>query len=91
MQRKDKEDIVWALHTFEAENEDELAFEAGERIAVLERDDQFGDGWFQVRLTLCNVPQVVRRASGRWSALNVSSGVAGESDCGRAKEGKRVI
>ncbi|GAA5977063.1 hypothetical protein JCM11641_001289 [Rhodosporidiobolus odoratus] len=49
MQRRDKEDIVWALHTFEAENEDELAFEAGEVIAVLERDDQFGDGWFQGR------------------------------------------
>ncbi|GAA5962155.1 hypothetical protein JCM21900_006986 [Sporobolomyces salmonicolor] len=43
------EDVVWALHTFEAENEDELAFEAGERIVVLERDDQYGDGWFQGR------------------------------------------
>lgn len=43
-----KEDVVWALHTFEAENEDELTFEAGEKIVVLERDDQYGDGWFQV-------------------------------------------
>ncbi|GAA6048147.1 hypothetical protein JCM3770_003684 [Rhodotorula araucariae] len=42
-------DILWALHTFEAENDDELAFEAGERIIVLERDDQYGDGWFQGR------------------------------------------
>ncbi|GAA6036685.1 hypothetical protein NBRC10512_003519 [Rhodotorula toruloides] len=44
-----KEDVVWALHTFEAENEDELTFEAGEKIVVLERDDQYGDGWFQGR------------------------------------------
>lgn len=44
-----KDDIVYALHSFEAENEDELSFEAGERIVVLERDDQYGDGWFQVR------------------------------------------
>lgn len=45
-------DEVWALHAFEAENEDELAFEAGERIIVLERDDQYGDGWYQVCLYL---------------------------------------
>ncbi|GAA5911326.1 hypothetical protein JCM8208_005220 [Rhodotorula glutinis] len=44
-----KADLVWALHTFEAENDDELAFSAGERIIVLERDDQYGDGWFQGR------------------------------------------
>lgn len=44
-------DVVYALHTFEAENEDELTFEAGERIIVLERDDQYSDGWFQVSPT----------------------------------------
>ncbi|GAA5964762.1 hypothetical protein JCM3765_002546 [Sporobolomyces pararoseus] len=44
-----QEDYVWALHAFEAENDDELAFEAGERIVVLERDDQYGDGWYQGR------------------------------------------
>jgi hypothetical protein len=47
-----QEDVVWALHAFEAENDDELAFEAGERIVVLERDDQYGDGWYQVRASL---------------------------------------
>lgn len=46
--RSGREDVVWALHTFDAENEDELTFEVGERIIVLERDDQYGDGWFQV-------------------------------------------
>ena len=46
-----QEDYVWALHAFEAENDDELAFEAGERIVVLERDDQYGDGWYQVSTT----------------------------------------
>ncbi|GAA6020104.1 hypothetical protein JCM10207_006256 [Rhodosporidiobolus poonsookiae] len=43
------DDLVYALHSFEAENDDELAFEAGERIVVLERDDQYGDGWYQGR------------------------------------------
>ncbi|GJN88147.1 hypothetical protein Rhopal_001104-T1 [Rhodotorula paludigena] len=47
--RSGREDVVWALHTFDAENEDELTFEVGERIVVLERDDQYGDGWFQGR------------------------------------------
>jgi hypothetical protein len=50
-----KEDVVWALHTFEAENDDELTFEAGEKIVVLERDDQYGDGWFQVSSLLLRV------------------------------------
>lgn len=42
-------DILYALHDFEAENADELSFGAGEAIIVLERDDQYGDGWYQVR------------------------------------------
>ena len=32
----------------QAENPDELSFGALERIVILERDDQYGDGWFQV-------------------------------------------
>lgn len=33
----------------EAENPDELQFHAGEPIEVTEKDDQYGDGWWQVR------------------------------------------
>ncbi|SCV72544.1 BQ2448_4081 [Microbotryum intermedium] len=43
------EDIVYALHDFEAENEDELSFAMGSKIVILERDDQYGDGWYQGR------------------------------------------
>lgn len=49
------DDIVYALHQFDAENEDELSFSAGEAIIVLERDDQYGDGWFQVSLVIHNI------------------------------------
>ncbi|GAA5871266.1 hypothetical protein JCM8547_007237 [Rhodosporidiobolus lusitaniae] len=49
--RTKKEDVLYALHTFEAENDDELSFQAGERIIVLERDDQYNDGWFQGKNT----------------------------------------
>jgi hypothetical protein len=41
-------DFVYALHDFVPENEDELTFKAGERIEVIERDDLYQDGWWQV-------------------------------------------
>lgn len=41
-------EYVYALHDFLPENEDEISFRAGEPIEVIEKDDQFGDGWWQV-------------------------------------------
>lgn len=43
------EDTFWAIHAFEAENPDEITFNVGEPIVIIERDDQYGDGWWQVR------------------------------------------
>ncbi|KAM6501320.1 hypothetical protein JOM56_004334 [Amanita muscaria] len=40
-------EYVYALHDFLPENEDEISFHAGDRIEVIERDDEFGDGWWQ--------------------------------------------
>lgn len=40
--------VVKAVHTFVAEHGDELEFQAGELIEVLEKDDAFGDGWWRV-------------------------------------------
>jgi hypothetical protein len=42
-------EYVYALHDFTPENDDEVPFKAGERIEVLERDDAYGDGWWQGR------------------------------------------
>ncbi|WVQ95020.1 hypothetical protein IAU59_002112 [Kwoniella sp. CBS 9459] len=42
---------VRAVHTFVAEHGDELEFQAGEQIEVLERDEAFGDGWWRGRNT----------------------------------------
>ncbi|KAH6914621.1 hypothetical protein BKA70DRAFT_1419581 [Coprinopsis sp. MPI-PUGE-AT-0042] len=42
-------DYVYALHDFQPENEDEVDFRAGERIEVVEKDDLYGDGWWQGR------------------------------------------
>lgn len=41
-------EVVYGAHEFEAENQDEISFKPGERILVLEKDDQYHDGWWQV-------------------------------------------
>ncbi|KAG6829037.1 hypothetical protein H0H87_012807 [Tephrocybe sp. NHM501043] len=42
-------EYVYALHDFLPENDDEVPFHAGERIEVVEKDDLYGDGWWQGR------------------------------------------
>ncbi|EHS62613.1 uncharacterized protein PGTG_22588 [Puccinia graminis f. sp. tritici CRL 75-36-700-3] len=39
--------IVYAIHHFQAENPDELSFSAGKPIEVTEKNDLYGDGWWQ--------------------------------------------
>ncbi|KAI8883186.1 hypothetical protein K501DRAFT_219836 [Backusella circina FSU 941] len=41
--------VVYAVHNFEAENEDEINFHIGEPILVLEKDEKYMDGWWQGR------------------------------------------
>lgn len=40
-------EYVYALYNFDAENPDEVSFRMGERIRVVEKDDAYGDGWYQ--------------------------------------------
>ncbi|ORZ06865.1 hypothetical protein BCR42DRAFT_456204 [Absidia repens] len=42
-------ETVIGTHTFDAENEDELSFDVGEMITVLEKDEGYQDGWWQGR------------------------------------------
>ncbi|KZT29493.1 hypothetical protein NEOLEDRAFT_605321 [Neolentinus lepideus HHB14362 ss-1] len=42
-------EYVYALHDFIPEHDDEVSFKAGERIEVVEKDDLYGDGWWQGR------------------------------------------
>ncbi|KAH9987791.1 hypothetical protein BJV77DRAFT_1024192 [Russula vinacea] len=48
-------EYVYARHDFVPEHEDEIAFRAGERIEVIERDDLYSDGWWQGRNLAGNV------------------------------------
>ena len=43
-------EYVYALHNFAPEHEDEIAFEVGQPIEVIEKDDLYQDGWWQVSL-----------------------------------------
>jgi len=43
-------EYVYALHDFVPQNDDEIDFEAGERIEVIEKDDLYGDGWWTVSI-----------------------------------------
>jgi hypothetical protein len=42
-------ETVYALHDFVGENEDEITFYVGEPIFVVEKDELYNDGWWQVR------------------------------------------
>ncbi|CAK7262947.1 hypothetical protein SEPCBS119000_000234 [Sporothrix epigloea] len=39
-------DILVVIHDFQARSSDELTLSKGDRVELLERDDEFGDGWF---------------------------------------------
>ncbi|KAJ1309325.1 hypothetical protein OPQ81_004986 [Rhizoctonia solani] len=41
---------VWAQHDFVPEHDDEIEFRAGDRIEIIERDELYGDGWWQGRV-----------------------------------------
>lgn len=38
--------ILLVVHDFAARSNDELSLSKGDRIELIERDDDFGDGWF---------------------------------------------
>jgi hypothetical protein len=42
-------EYAYAQRDFVAEYEGEIAFRAGERIEVIEKDEHYDDGWWQVR------------------------------------------
>lgn len=38
--------ILVVIHDFVARSDDELSLAKGDRIELIEKDDDFGDGWF---------------------------------------------
>ncbi|GAP84495.1 putative SAM domain-containing protein [Rosellinia necatrix] len=39
-------DVLVVIHDFQARSSDELSLAKGDRVELIERDDEFGDGWF---------------------------------------------
>ncbi|KAF2681055.1 hypothetical protein K458DRAFT_310460 [Lentithecium fluviatile CBS 122367] len=44
-------DVLVVVHEFQARSPDELSLARGDRVELIERDDDFGDGWFLGRNT----------------------------------------
>ncbi|KJZ78697.1 hypothetical protein HIM_02088 [Hirsutella minnesotensis 3608] len=44
--RPDVGDVLIVIHDFQARSSDELSLTKGDRVELIERDDEFGDGWF---------------------------------------------
>ncbi|KAG5982603.1 hypothetical protein E4U55_001670 [Claviceps digitariae] len=44
--RPEMGDTLLVIHDFQARSSDELSLSKGDRVELLERDDEFGDGWF---------------------------------------------
>ncbi|KAM7185401.1 protein BOI2 [Naviculisporaceae sp. PSN 640] len=44
--KPDKGDILVVIHDFQARSSDELSLSKGDRVELIERDDEFGDGWY---------------------------------------------
>lgn len=40
---------VYSVHKFVAENVDEISFNVGEKIMILEKDEGYNDGWWKVQ------------------------------------------
>lgn len=71
---KEGEEYLYALHQFDAENDDEVSFMAGERIIVREKDDAYNDGWYQVsRSELRLIPNDRQAWMDGWEAPSLIS------------------
>lgn len=41
-------ETVYAIHDFNGDNPDEIAFKVGQPIRVIEKDEKYQDGWWTV-------------------------------------------
>lgn len=73
----------YGLYPFAAENDDEISFVPGERIEILEQDDQYGDGWWQVRPFLFLALRLSARALASLDAWARRGRRRREVGCGR--------
>ena len=74
-------EYVYALFDFAPENPDEIQFKAGERIEVVEKDDVYGDGWWQVSSSSIGwtAPLDVVGLCLSWTSFPVGTNIWGES------------
>jgi hypothetical protein len=72
---QDMPEYVYALFEFFPENPDEINFKPGDRIEIIEKDDVYGDGWWQVSpLRSAGLSHSIRRPF--WSGLVLADNIA---------------
>ncbi|KAK3946009.1 protein BOI2 [Diplogelasinospora grovesii] len=69
-------EILLVIHDFQARSSDELSLAKGDRVELIERDDEFGDGWFLGKHLVNGnsglFPEVYTRLAPKTAALNTS-------------------
>ncbi|KAI2624872.1 hypothetical protein GGR54DRAFT_539385 [Hypoxylon sp. NC1633] len=74
MAKPDAGDILVVIHDFQARSSDELSLAKGDRVELIERDDEFGDGWFLGRHLINGnsglFPEVYTRPSPKGAAAS---------------------
>ena len=76
-------EYVYALHDFLPEHDDEISFSAGDRIEVIEKDDMYGDGWWQVCTPLLFTPLSPMPRPFRLNSANVFRHLKGKNLFGK--------
>ncbi|KAK4191604.1 hypothetical protein QBC35DRAFT_512414 [Podospora australis] len=73
-------DILVVIHDFQARSSDELSLTKGDRVELLERDDEFGDGWFLGKHMVSNntglFPEVYTRVAPKPVATSTTASFA---------------
>lgn len=71
--------VLMAVHDYDARSPDELTLRKGEHLELLERDEEFGDGWYLGRSFVTDqkglFPQVYTTPSSASALMQASPGV----------------
>ncbi|KAK2757001.1 polar growth protein [Arachnomyces sp. PD_36] len=82
-------DFLIVIHDFDARTEDELSLRRGDRIQLIELDDEFGDGWYLGKHTVNGgtgiFPGVYTKAPPRAEAVPTENPPSYASSCGSSE------
>ncbi|KAM6528192.1 hypothetical protein FALCPG4_009201 [Fusarium falciforme] len=88
-------DTLIVIHDFQARSSDELSLAKGDRVELIERDDEFGDGWFLGRHMVNNnnglFPEVYTRPAPKIVPTSAFSAAKAPTSHHDAAQDSRVV